>query len=174
VSDKLTITEALAEVKTLNARIAKKRQGVANYLLRDARLRDPMEAEGGVVDWIKRESQAIGDLEQRIVSIRTAIQRANLQTRLKVGSQTKVIAEWLNWRREVADGQKQHLNGLAGQIVNARRTVQNNKLPDGTHPDLVVHLSEKDLGAQIETMEQTLGELDGKLSLLNATTTVEA
>lgn len=44
----LTITEGLAEIKTLKARIEKKRQGIGPYIVRPAQMRDPMEKDGGV------------------------------------------------------------------------------------------------------------------------------
>lgn len=68
---KSTITEALAELKTINARLETRRQNVGQYLMRDARLKDPLETDGGSVEYVTRERQAIKDLEERIVQIRT-------------------------------------------------------------------------------------------------------
>lgn len=76
---KLTITEALAEVKTIKARVTKKQEGIMRYFARDARLKDPLLAEGGSSIWIERERQAIKDLLARMVTIRTAIQRKNCE-----------------------------------------------------------------------------------------------
>jgi hypothetical protein len=39
--------------------------------------------------------------------------------------------------------------------------------------EFVLHLDEKNLLEEQEDLEQTLGELDGKLSLLNATTVID-
>src|SRR5579863_1653454 len=64
----LTITEALAEIKTINKRLESKRESVRNYIARDVRVRDPLEKEGGSAEFIKRERQAIIDLEERIVN----------------------------------------------------------------------------------------------------------
>lgn len=168
------ITEGLAEIKTLNARIEKKRQGVSQYVLRDSRLKDPMADEGGVVQWVEQELQAIGDLERRIVKIRTAIQTKNLYTSLQVGEFVRSVQEWLNWRREIAEGRKNFLRALTNGIANARKeAAKMQPAPDGSKVDIEVHISEKDLAAQVEEMETILGELDGKLSLLNATTKIE-
>ena len=71
-----TITEALAELKTLGKRIEKKRESVAMFLTRQDGLKDPLEKDGGSVEFIKRERQAVKDLEQHHVNIRLAIQRA--------------------------------------------------------------------------------------------------
>lgn len=177
----MTITEALAEIKTIGKRIEKKRSSIGNYTGRDARVKDPLEREGGSVEFIKRERQAITDLENRVVSIRTAIQKSNLETRTKIGGEEKSVSEWLTWRREVAPGRQSFIQITIQGINNMRSKIQKegkNLLPakdegNATPGDVVVHLDEKELHEQAEQMEQTLGELDGRLSLLNATTVIE-
>lgn len=180
----ITITEALAEIKTINKRLEKKRQSVTQYLARDSRVKDPLEKDGGSADWIGRERQAIGDLEARIIAIRTAIQSVNLTTMTTVNGTNRSIAEWLTWRREVSTGQQQFLTLLINGIRNVRAQVQKeggrvlalasaeiNTDPKAP-PDVVVNVDEKLLLESQENLEQTLGELDGKLSLLNATITI--
>lgn len=175
---KLTITEALAEIKTAQSRIAKKREAVMRYFSRDSRLRDPLEQEGGSKEYVRKERQSIRDLETRIVRIRSAIQDVNLKTTLAINGSTKSVAEWLNWRREISNNQKSFL----GQMAAALTQVRQNALRQGmtvtdkesyAPGDVVISVSEQDLSKEIEEMETTLGTLDGKLSLLNATVTVE-
>jgi len=185
----MTITEALAEIKTINKRLEKKTGAVGQYLARDSRVRDPLEKDGGSADWIARERQAIWDLEKRIISIRTAIQRVNLTTSCTVNGTSRTLAEWLTWRREVSAGQQKFLSLLINGIRNVRAQVQkeggrvlalasasaevNTSSDPKAPPDVVVNVDERDLLEAQENLEQTLGELDGKLSLLNATTTIE-
>lgn len=174
-----TITEALAEIKTIKARIDKRRGGYMQYVVRDARAKDPLEMEGGSVEFVRRERQAIGDLQQRVVDIRTAIQRANLETTLTVQGVTKTVAEWLNWRREVSAEQKNELAALTKGMTDARRLVQQRggKVAESDAQagasDVVVMVSERDLAAATDHIELVLGELDGKLSLMNATTLID-
>lgn len=175
----MTITEALAEIKTINARIGKKREAVMRYFIRPSAMRDPMEKEaGGTEGFIQRERQGIADLEQRIVTIRTAIQRKNLETWVTVGETARPVQQWLNWRREVAPGQQGSFRALMVRIdqvrLQGRRegkalTASQDSSADG----ILVLLNEKELAEQAEKLEQTLGGLDGKLSLMNATTTIE-
>ena len=61
----------------------------------------PLSA-GGSVSAIKRELQAIHDLEERMVRIRRAIQHANQVTNVTIGKQARSIADWLVWRRDVS------------------------------------------------------------------------
>lgn len=175
----MTITEALAEIKTIGKRLEKKRQSVLAYLARDARLKDPMERDGGSVEFIRKERQAIGDLERRIIELRDLIQRRNISTPLTIGGITQSVAEWLTWRREVAKPAGQFLAMLGSSVQNVRkqvakegrRTVESDR--EAKSDDVIVCVNEKELTEEIERHEQILGDLDGKLSLVNATTHVE-
>lgn len=176
----LTITEALAELKTLGKRIEKKREYVASYLARQEGLKDPLEKEGGSAEVIKRERQAIGDLSTRHVLIRTAIQKVNHATTITVADETKTIAEWLTWRKEVAPGAQAFVNKLRQMLVQARTQAQQKgwgvvtNATASTNPtDVVIHIDEAGLAAEAEHLETVLGTLDGQLSLKNATVFVE-
>ena len=80
----ITITEALAEIKTIGKRIASKQAFIGQYLARQDGVRDPLEKDGGSAEVIKRERQAIGDLETRIITLRQGIQHANDETKVSV------------------------------------------------------------------------------------------
>jgi len=176
----LTITEALAEIKTTQKRIESKRENMLRYLARESRVKDPMEQEGGSTTFIKQERQAVADLEQRIVNIRTAIQEVNLKTELNLCGVARTLSEWLTWRREVAQGQKAFIAKMIGgvnqirtQVMKEGRKFTDKESESSAPTDVIVHVNEKQLLDESERLEQTLGELDGKLSLLNATTTIK-
>jgi hypothetical protein len=175
-----TITEALAEIKTIGKRIEKKRQAVATYLCRDSRLKDPLEKDGGSAKFISEERQGIRDLENRIIAIRTAIQKSNLETQTTIGGRSMSVAEWLTWRREVAAGSGGFLTSLNNGIRQIREKVQKQggqvtsaEADVKSAVDVIVNLDEKTLLEEQENIEKALGELDGRLSLLNATTVIE-
>jgi hypothetical protein len=175
----ITITEALAEVKTIKARVAKRQETLGQYVIRDARLRDPLEGEGGSVEFVRRERQAIQDLQERVVAIRTAIQHANLTTSVTIQGATRTVTAWLNWRRDVSAEQKGLLTQLATGIARARQqnAAKGGRTTDDASTaapgDLIVTISERQLAEDSERMEAILGELDGKLSLINATVTID-
>ena len=181
-----TITEALQEIKTIGSRLQKKRGSIGSYIARDARVRDPFEKDGGAEKFITSERQAITDLENRVISIRSAIQRSNLTAQLSVNGTTRTVSEWLTWRREISAGQKDFLGALANGLSSVRKDVQqkggrilaaavavNEASGPNDPPQVVVCIDELKLIAEREAIEQTLGELDGKLSLFNATTVIE-
>ncbi len=175
---KLTITEALADIKTTTARIQKKKENVMRYFSRSSKLRDPLENEGGSKEFVKRERQGIKDLEEKVVLLRSAIQKINLNTELTISGETKTVSEWLNWRREIANGQKSFLAQMVQSLAILRQNATKQGLSvtdkDSVNPDdVLVMVNEKELAAEIEKLEEILGSLDGKLSLLNATTFIE-
>lgn len=174
-----TITEALAEIKTLGKRVAKKREFVQTYLARQDALKDPLIAEGGSPVAIKSALQGIADLEERIVTLRAAIAKANASCNISIGGENHTIADWLTWRREVAPQQQQFLSQLRARIDGVRQqalskgfgVVAATATIGETKPtDVLVNISEMALAAAMERLEAMLGDLDGQLSLKNATT----
>ena len=180
MTDRITITEALAEIKTIDKRIGKKRENILPYLWRQEQLRDPHERDGGSAQYIRQELQAVGDLETRKVGLRRAIQHANDSNTIELGGQKRTISDWLSWRREVAPGQQSFLSQMANHVRQARSQAQAKGFAvvgAGAVPaspsDLLVNINEQELSQQMETLENVLGSLDGQLSLKNATVFVE-
>lgn len=177
---RLTITEALAEIKTIDKRIVKKRENIVPYLWRQEQLRDPHEKDGGSAAFIQQELQSVGDLEKRKISLRHAIQNANDATFIETGGMRFSISDWLTWRREVAPALQQFLGRMSQHIHQARSQAQSKGFAvvgAGAVPsqptDLLVNINEQELAAQIEGLETILGTLDGLLSLKNATVFME-
>lgn len=177
----ITITEALAEIKTIQKRIEKKREFVVGFLSRQDGIKDPLEKDGGSFQAIARERQAIADLEARIVAIRRGIQRVNDSTKISINGTERTIADWLVWRRDIAPSHQQFLGRLRGQInaVRDQARKQGVNMISATATaekpqDFVVNVNEQELAAEIEKIEDTLGQLDGQLSLKNATVQIAA
>ena len=175
----ITITEALAELRTIDRRIQKKREFVTTYLLRQEMFKDPLEKDGGSVSAIRRELQSIHDLEERKILIRRAIQQANERTSVTVGKQTRSIADWLVWKRDVAPTLQTFLAQVRGKIEQARQEAARkgaglSASAEAAKPnDVIVNVNEQELARDIEALEETLGALDGQLSLKNATVLID-
>ena len=172
----ITITEALAEIKTIDKRIKAKREYVGGFLARQEGIKDPLEKDGGCFQMITRERQAIGDLERRIINLRRGIQLANDQTEVAIEGTSRSISDWLSWKRDVMPGQKSFLAAVRSKLTNIRDTAKRQGamvVAPGATPaaltDFVININEQELAAEIETMETVLGTLDGQLSLKNAT-----
>jgi len=174
----ITITEALAELKTISKRVEKKEQFVSRYLLRQEALKDPLEKDGGSFNAIQEEQQAIHDLQERKITIRRAIQEANMEEYIVLGKTKRTIADWLVWRRDVAPYTKNFFDVLSSQIERTRTEATRKGLTvvsgEASKPtDIVVNLNEKILSEKIEALEEVLGTLDGQLSLKNATILID-
>lgn len=172
----MTITEALAEIKTVLKRIQSKREFIETYQFRIDSLKDPLEKDGGSSKAVAEAGQAVADLETRVVALRTAIADANSSNTITLEGVEKPIADWLIWRREIAPGQERFLNGLANKLSSARSSVAGQKYRWGDAKseqdkpvDIVVNIDETKLNADKEQMKNILGQLDGQLSLKNAT-----
>lgn len=178
----ITITEVLAEIKTIGKRVAKRREGLMQYLGRQDGVRDPLEKDGGSTEFIKRERQAVADMDKRLIALRLGIAAANDATKVTIKGVTRTISEWLTWRRDVAPGEQAFLGALRRQLQalreNAKRqgvaVVQAVATTGDTKPsDIVINIDEAALAAEIDTLEEILGELDGQLSLKNATVAIK-
>lgn len=170
----MTITEALAEIKTILKRIQSKREFVETYQLRVDTLKDPLEKDGGSQKAVEAELQAIADLEGRIVTLRKAIQAVNDTTPVTIEGVEKTIADWLIWRREIAPAKQQFISKLTARLASARSQLHgsnawNSPQQPESKADLIVNMDEAALSKSKEQLSNILGQLDGQLSLKNAT-----
>lgn len=180
----ITITEGLAEIKTIGKRITSKQEFILQNLARPDGVKDPLTKDGGSAAVVTRERQSIVDLETRVIAIRRAIQEANIATTITVEGVSRTMADWLTWRRDVAPGQKLFLAKLRQQVAAVRAQAQRNgatvvaasaqvvQSGDMKPTDILVNIDEGALAAEGEKMEAVLGALDGQLSLKNATVTI--
>ena len=174
----ITLTEALAELKLIKARVEKKKEFVSKFLCRQEGVKDPLEKQGGSVAAIKAERQSMNDLLVRFLLLRTKIAEANSTTQLTIDGVTRSIAEWLIWRRDVAPMITGFQTFLAKGIEQVRRDARSKGVnvvsieAANSASDVIVNIDEKELSEWIEKTTETLGVLDGKLSLHNATVKV--
>jgi hypothetical protein len=178
----MLITEALQQVKILTDRIQKKHANVKKYITHNSRFIDPLAKEGGSSKYIASEIQATSDLQKNLVALRVAIQKKNLESVLTLQDRSLTIAEWLIWRREVAPAAQTFTSTLALEILSKRQAHEREvKAASATTSDgqaikesnVIVNYSEAVLAKEIEDLGIILGNLDAKLSIFNATTTIE-
>lgn len=177
----MTITEALAELKTIEKRIEKKKEFVFAHFWRQEAFKDPLASDGGSTAAISRERQAITDLEERRLTLRRAIAVANQATSIGLSGSTRTMADWIVWKREIAPQRQKFLNDLKTRIAGVRQNAMQKGyaivaavVEGGSHnTDVLINVSEKALAEESESLEKAIGDLDGLLSLKNATVTIE-
>lgn len=173
----VTITEALAEIKLLVKKVEDKQNNICNYVAMPSDRRDPLDKQGGSEAYVAQEMQSVDDILERIVQIRLAINERNSATVLEVNGVKKTVAEWLIWDRDYFPSAIEGLRKVFMRINSERAKLTRSGLQATGQikgaDDIIVNLSEKDLMAKIENLNDTSGKLDGMLSLNNATVTVE-
>jgi len=176
---KTTITEALAEIATIDKRLVKKPAEMLPYVARAEQLKDPFAKTGGSEKYLAEQRQSFGDLLVRKINLRASIARANSETMIIIGKLEMSVADWLVWKRECYDKQVDMLHGLLTSVQRARQNAQQSgatlvRVAEPTKPtDVIVCLDEQQLIEEIDSVEEMYGRLDGLLSLKNATTTIE-
>lgn len=180
MNEKMTITEALAEIKLMEKKVQKKKETISANLTRHEDSKDPFEADGGTAKFILASLQSVRDLNSRLERIRTAIAAANLKTEATVAGKTKSVYSWLVWKREIAEGFKKYIADIASaahaQIqLNAQRpqVLKNEKGEITGLSKLLMNVDYPSLVNEAMAQQEMLDSLDGKLSLINATTVIE-
>lgn len=168
----VTITEALAEIKTIGKRLQQKQQFIAQNIGRPSVVLDGLSKDGGSEKLVSEAMQAHGDLVKRIEDIRVAIQAANQRNTLTIEGLSKSVAGWLAWRKECAPHQKAVLQSMSAQIKSGHDQMRGKGTAEAPI-SFITHFSEQEIARRLELIEKILGDLDGKLSLFNATCTVE-
>ena len=176
----ITITEALAELKLINSKIEKKKQFILTYLGRQEGAKDPLEKSGGSSVAIASEMQSIKDLSERFIRIRSAIASANAANVVEILGVKYSVADWLIWRRSVApmvQGFEQSIMNGINNIRNRARQQNVNVVKPGEEAknltDVLIEIDEMELSKRMERTQEILDNLDGKLSLHNATVQID-
>src|SRR5574340_615341 len=173
----MKITQALAEIKLAGRKIESSTEFVLKNVKRDDRLRDPFEKEKVTQEqMVNRELQSIEDNEKRIVALRTAINKANIENSITIEGVTKTIAEWIIWRRDILPGIEDRLHKINRQleVTPSNSAVMAELLrgrQDAKSQDVinyVFNVSEKNLLEKTQTIQAIAEKLDGMLSLVNA------
>jgi hypothetical protein len=128
---------------------------------------------------IQSETQALADLGRRLMKIRAGISRANLETEITVGEETRSVHDWLVWKRELSAPQAAFTKQVHQTVKNsldaiARQPQVYKDEAGATHlAKLVSNIDYAEWIKADEKLNEKLEVLDGKLSLKNATVTIE-
>lgn len=168
----LTITEALAEIKLITKKIENKKPTIMLNLVRATHIPDPLVDSKAA---IASEVQAITDLSQRLITLRSAIAKANVENLVEINGKSMSIYDWLTWKREVATIQGDLFRGIFQGVKNSMDAIA--RQPQVTKDDkgaahlvqYVFNVAYDEYVKKAESHQDTLDKLDGQLSLKNAT-----
>lgn len=168
----LTITEALAQLKIIKDRVNKAWASIGPYATHPVNMVDPLQKSGGSPAFIQAQRQSIKDMVNHAIKLRCAIAASNANTQLTIGNISMSVAEWIVWRREWSEIVKSNVSTLLATVQKKRLSQVVNATTGAAEPTVIVNVDEAALLAESNGLIETLGVLDGKLSLLNATTTI--
>lgn len=175
---KMTITEALADIKTTTNKITKKEAWVNGHLCLTDAMDDPMEEKGGTKKVVKAEIQSVRDLRIRLVNLRNGINKANFDNTLTIRKRQMSIAEWLIWRREVAKAAQTFESEIHNYVDKTLKDAMHRPSvkQEGTENMRIIKIlpqvDKEEHRAIADEISETMDELDGKLSHANATVTM--
>lgn len=177
--EKITITEALSEINLIKKKIEKKKEVVVANLARAKHMPDPFYNQGGSAEAMRAELQSIIDLDERLITIRGRISKANSANSISIEGTERSINDWLTWKREVAEEENKFFmdicNKTKANMDHWAKSPQVYKDEEGkTH--LVEFESNLDYALLLKGAEKAadiIEKLDGQLSLKNALIVVE-
>lgn len=174
----ITITEALAEVNLIKNKIDSKKAYTKSLLYRGSHQMDGFADKGGADKVYTAEEQSIRDLRSRLVKIRAAISKANIETQIQIGDESRTIFDWLTWKRECYQDEATQLQIQINELQQldarekSRPEVWKDEKGDTQIVRYVRNVSLADLQKRLETITDKFNRLDGQLSLKNATVRV--
>lgn len=169
---KMTITEAMAELKLIDKKIQKKSDFILSNISSSDIVPDSLEGKGK--ERIKSEFKSISDLNKEYINIKKAINIANSENNVTINNNTMTIQEWLNWKAYVYEREISLLNNTIS-LLNKKTEPRAYKDEDGNSKFEVItyNVDDEYISKEIETIMDSYERLDGQLSLKNATIVIE-
>lgn len=179
MGNKITITEALSEINLITKKLDDKRNAILPALFIASHVIDPYTDNK---KYVAQEMQSLTDFQARLTKIRALIQKANLEHNITIGETTKSITEWLAWKKEVATKEIDFLKKVNQRLLDqsmqaqSRPSVYQVQEADKQITKIVEYKYALDLTTvtkRLEILNDIFENLDGQLSLKNATVTID-
>lgn len=188
----MSVARGLTRLKTIKGQLAHIQGDLRNYSSFNSKLKNPIAdttpatklidnqkaAQAAVDSLLQQESALIAEF----VKIKTAIDTANLATKITLGGKTLSIAEALVYKRDAVSLTRNTLSSIEGGIVSAQRNVdqyntQFSKVPEELKPDMLGEVIQLVPKTKIDEMRSFIlafdVEFNTMLNEINATTVLE-
>ena len=169
---KMTITEALGEIRTIQKRLLKKAEFIQEHLARASSMVDPLVGAGGSEKAVREARQAFGDLQERLILLRAAVQKSNLEAKVTVDNETRTVSEWFIIKRDVLSQRGQLLSQMSSRLSQGRAELAKHTQDSERDVQFISHVDEKDLAQLVEHHQKICGDVDTQLSLSASTVTI--
>lgn len=140
MSEQISITRALAEIKTLDARIVKAtneryvEMSVGGSVVGSNRSEDETKAA------IKQKFQSFTDLVKRRNALKCAIVSSNANTKVKIGDKEMLVAEAIERKNSIAF-EEQMINNLRSQYRTAISKVESTNVQANQRLDQMIEVN---------------------------------
>ena len=140
MSEQISITRALAEIKTLDARIVKStneryvEMSVGGSVVGSNRSEDETKAA------IKQKFQSFTDLVKRRNALKCAIVSSNANTKVKIGDKEMLVAEAIERKNSIAF-EEQMINNLRSQHRTAISKVESTNIQANQRLDQMIEVN---------------------------------
>lgn len=157
-TEKMTIHEALSELKVLNSRINKE---IRNATFCTVNKHSNTKIDGKLIDeWkanVKAQYQKITDLIRRRTAIKKAVVRSNAVTEVTIGGETMTVAEAIEYKDVGIDFTENLLEKISNQRNLAMTSLKNNEeaLEAKANAHIVALFGSKDNDIDSDTIETT-------------------
>jgi hypothetical protein len=152
MTQQMSITQALAELKLLDKRINK---ALDNVTWADVKTKSrPVDAEKFGKN-VRAEYQSFTDLVKRRDTIKRAVVRANASTRVRVGTWEGTVAEAIEYKTSIVY-KKRLLETMRDQLIRAKDTFTSQQEAVDGRLEKLLH---SELGKDVKTSPETITAL---------------
>ena len=140
MSEQISITRALAEIKTLDARIVKATNERYVEMSVGGSVVGSNRSEDETKEAIKQKFQSFTDLVKRRNALKCAIVSSNANTKVKIGDKEMLVAEAIERKNSIAF-EEQMINNLRSQYRTAISKVESTNIQANQRLDQMIEVN---------------------------------
>lgn len=140
MSEQISITRALAEIKTLDARIVKATNERYVEMSVGGSVVGSNRSEDETKEAIKQKFQSFTDLVKRRNALKCAIVSSNANTKVKIGDKEMLVAEAIERKNSIAF-EEQMINNLRSQYRTAIGKVESTNIQANQRLDQMIEVN---------------------------------
>lgn len=140
MSEQISITRALAEIKTLDARIVKANHERYVEMSVGGSVVGSNRSEDETKEAIKQKFQSFTDLVKRRNALKCAIVSSNANTKVKIGDKEMLVAEAIERKNSIAF-EEQMINNLRSQYRTAIGKVESTNVQANQRLDQMIEVN---------------------------------
>lgn len=170
----MKIIEAMKEAKLIEKKIRKNNELITEYSSALDNEKLPFLTEEEQIKEVKKLVQSNIDLEERYISLKVAIDRTNLATKVSIEGAKReyTIFELLVIKRKFGKTMIEKYTSMNGSKAEAKRMSYGRLSSEGKAPSVIKFYDEREKNNNINDIENFLAKIDSRLEVVNAVTDI--